>query len=83
MSAAVANAIGLLGSLLMVIGYIYSNVARRIDLRWFNALNLIGSLLLIYSLSIAFNLASMVLEIVWGLIATFGLVKALRARARP
>lgn len=83
MSVQIANAVGLAGSVLMVAGYLYSNIARRIDLRLFNALNLVGSILLIYSLSIAFNLASMTLEIVWGLIAAFGLVRALRMRARP
>lgn len=82
MSLAVANLVGLVGSALMVVGYAYSNLSRAMNYVWFNALNLVGSVLLILSLSVAFNLASMLLEIVWGLIAALGLLKAL-ATGRP
>ncbi len=80
MNGVLADAIGLVGSALFVIGYLYSNVAKTIDFRLFNALNLVGAVLLIISLSVHFNLASMALEICWGLIAAFGLIKALRSR---
>ena len=80
MSLLAANIVGLIGSALMVVGYAYSNIARQLNFTLFNALNLVGSLLLIASLSVAFNLASMLLEIAWGAIALVGLVKALRAR---
>jgi hypothetical protein len=80
MSVGLANLVGLIGSALMVFGYAYSNVAKRMNYVLFNALNLVGSILLILSLSVAFNLASMLLEIVWGLIAAAGLAKALLAR---
>ena len=46
----------------------------------FNLLNLVGSLLLIWSLTVHFNLASMTLEIVWTIIALLGLVKALKRK---
>ena len=45
---------------------------------WFNLLNLVGSLLLIASLTIHFNLASMALEIVWAAIAVIGLANTIR-----
>ncbi len=73
-----ANIVGMVGSALMVFAYGYSNLAATIDFRLFNALNLIGALLLIASLSIHFNMASMALEIVWAIIALFGLVQTYR-----
>ena len=80
MNGTLADVIGLIGSAVMVIAYAYSNVARRIDLLFFNLLNLIGAVLLITSLSVHFNLASMALEIVWMGIAGFGTAKAWIAR---
>jgi hypothetical protein len=62
----------------MVIAYAYSNLTKVLNFTLFNLLNLIGSLLLIYSLMVHFNVASMALEIIWVVIALFGLAKALR-----
>ena len=83
MSSWLANAIGLIGSAILVAGYAYSNMAARVNFALFNVLNLVGALLLIVSLSVHFNLASMLLEIVWSAIALLGLAKALRSRTRP
>lgn len=81
MTSMAANIIGLVGSALMVIAYAYSNImAARMNFVLFNILNLIGSLLLIASLTVHFNLASMALEIVWAIIALFGLVKTWSGR---
>jgi hypothetical protein len=44
----------------------------------FNGLNLVGSVMLGASLTVHYNMASMALEIVWGTVALFGLMKALR-----
>jgi hypothetical protein len=76
-----ANGIGLIGSGMMVFAYAYSNVATAIDFRLFNLLNLVGALMLIASLTVHFNLASMALELVWAFIALFGLVRAMRRTA--
>ena len=73
------DAVGLVGSTLFVIAFIYANRAEVLDKRWFNALNLVGALLLLWSLWHRFNLAAFVLEVVWGLIALVGLIAALRA----
>lgn len=81
MDSILANIIGMLGSGLMVIAYAYSNLAKAINFTVFNLLNLVGSLLLIASLTVHFNMASMALEIVWALIALIGLVAALRRKA--
>ena len=68
MSGGLADAIGLAGSALFIAAFLYSNIAKAIDFRWFNAANLIGAVLLIASLSVHFNLAAMVLEVSWGAI---------------
>lgn len=73
-----ASIIGLIGSGLMIIAYAYSNMAKALNFTLFNLLNLIGALLLLYSLTIHFNVASFALEVVWALIALIGLAKALR-----
>ncbi|MBV2150646.1 hypothetical protein KRZ98_20800 [Sphingobium sp. AS12] len=73
-----ANIVGLLGSGLMVVAYAYSNIAKELNFLWFNLLNLVGSLLLIASLTIHFNLASMALEIIWAVIAVIGLANTIR-----
>ncbi|UZW56469.1 hypothetical protein NUH86_06800 [Sphingobium sp. JS3065] len=73
-----ANVIGLIGSGLMVVAYAYSNMAKVLNFILFNLLNLVGALLLTYSLTVHFNVASMALEVVWAFIALIGLAKALR-----
>ena len=82
MTIDLATVVGLVGSALMVIAYAYSNMAKRIDFLVFNLLNLVGALLLISSLTVHFNMASMALEIVWAAIALFGLLQVLRGKTR-
>lgn len=81
MNPVLADAVGLVGSAVLVAGYAYSNMASRVNFVLFNALNLIGALLLLISLTVHFNLASMLLEVVWSGIALLGLVKAMRRTA--
>ena len=77
----IPNIVGLIGSALMAIAYAYSNiVAARMNFVLFNLLNLVGSAMLIASLAVHFNIASMALEILWAVIAFFGLIKALSGR---
>ena len=80
MSPLVANIIGIIGSVLFMGGFIYANRARQIDKLLFNAINLAGAILLLISLSVHFNLAAVILETAWGLIALSGIIRALRAR---
>jgi hypothetical protein len=75
-----ADTIGLVGSALFVAAFLYANAAKDMDKLLFNALNLIGAVLLLYSLSIHFNLASTVMEVAWAGIAFVGLVQAIRTR---
>ena len=76
MSPLLADIVGLVGSAIMVVAYAYSNVAKQLDFMLFNLLNLVGAALLIASLTVHFNLASMTLEIVWAGIALIGLIRA-------
>ncbi len=76
-----ADIIGICGSILFIGGFAYANMAKSMNKILFNVLNLIGAILLLISLSVHFNLAAVVLEIAWGIIATIGLISALRARS--
>lgn len=77
-----ANVVGLIGSAIMVVAYAYSNMAETLNFVIFNLMNLVGALLLIWSLTVHFNLASMALEVVWAAIALLGLGNALK-RKKP
>lgn len=78
-----ADLIGFAGSFLIVAAFAYSNMARSMNLLAFNVANFFGAALLAVSLTVNYNLPTMVLEIVWMGIALFGIVKALRARGKP
>lgn len=82
MTLGFADILGLIGSVLMLAAYAYSNAARSLNFALFNLLNLVGSGLMIASLTVSFNLAAMLLEIAWAGIAAVGVVKALTARRR-
>ncbi|WP_338027967.1 CBU_0592 family membrane protein [Croceibacterium selenioxidans] len=75
-----ADVIGLIGSALFIGAFAYANLTKTLNKAAFNLANLIGSILLLISLSVNFNLAAFVLETAWGAIAAAGLVMALRAR---
>lgn len=76
----IANIVGILGGILIVAAYAYANVANPVRLLPYNLVNLAGALLLTLSLMVHFNLASLLLEIVWMAIAIYGIVKALRKK---
>ena len=73
-----ADIIGICGSVLFIGGFVYANMAQTLNKLLFNALNLVGAVLLLISLSVNFNLAAVVLEVAWGGIAFVGLIRALR-----
>jgi hypothetical protein len=80
MSQTLADAIGLAGSALFIAAFAYANVSKHLNKVLFNLANLLGAILLLISLSVSFNLAAVVLEVVWGLIAGAGLITALVKR---
>lgn len=77
-----ADWVGLLGSAMFIIGFAYANVSKAMDKIAFNALNIGGAVLLLVSLSVHFNLAAVVLEAIWALIATAGLIGEVVRRQR-
>jgi hypothetical protein len=76
-----ADIIGICGSVLFIGAFIYANISPAMNKILFNIINLIGAILLLISLSVHFNLAAFILEAAWMMIAIFGLITALRARA--
>ncbi|RRQ51077.1 CBU_0592 family membrane protein [Sphingorhabdus wooponensis] len=75
-----ADLIGFAGSFFIVAAFAYSNLTAKMNALWFNVANFLGAALLTISLTVNFNLPTMVLEIVWMAIALFGITKALMAR---
>ncbi len=76
-----ADVIGICGSVLFISAFLYANISPSMNKVLFNIFNLIGAILLLISLSVHFNLAAVILEVAWAMIAIFGLVTALRAKA--
>jgi len=79
-SATAATVIGLIGSAIFLFAFAYANAAAKMDPLLFNALNLVGAICLLISLSVHFNLAAFILEACWAVIAIWGLARALRRR---
>ena len=75
-----ADLIGFAGSFFIVAAFAYSNLTTQMNALWFNLSNFVGAALLTVSLTVNFNLPTLVLEIVWMAIALFGIAKALKAR---
>lgn len=80
MNGTIADAIGICGSVIFIAAFIYANQAKVMDKILFNAANLIGAAMLLFSLAINFNLAAFVLEVAWAVIAMIGLISAVRAQ---
>lgn len=78
-----ADAVGICGSVLFIAAFVYANRAQVLNKRLFNALNLLGAILLLVSLSVHFNLAAVLLETAWAAIALAGLISALREPSLP
>jgi hypothetical protein len=76
MGLSIFDAIGMLGTLLVVLAY-YLLQLERTDPRGltYNMINLVGALLLLLSLCFNFNLASFVIEVFWIGASLIGLYK--------
>ncbi|MCB1706449.1 MAG: hypothetical protein KDI17_16400 [Halioglobus sp.] len=75
----IIDTIGMLGTALVVLAY-YLLQLERTDPKGlaYNMINLVGAVLLLFSLCFHFNLASFVIEIFWIVASLIGLVKYLR-----
>ena len=70
-----SNIIGILGVFLVLLAYflLQSNIISNKEAR-FSLLNLIGAVLILYSLLFHWNLASVIIEIAWITISIQGLI---------
>ena len=82
LSPFIAYLIGFAGSFFIVAAFAYSNLTTQMNALWFNVSNFVGAALLTVSLTVNYNLPTMVLEVVWMAIAIFGILKALKTRSK-
>ncbi|WP_269514967.1 CBU_0592 family membrane protein [Brevundimonas subvibrioides] len=75
--------LGIFGVLLILVAYAGATAGRLDPKQWpALCLNLIGALLILWSLSVDFNLSAALMEGAWALVAVAGLVRlALRRQA--
>jgi hypothetical protein len=78
------DALGIFGSLLIVIAY-FANLRGALPTTSYAycLLNLIGALLILFSLWRAWNLAAAIMEGFWAAISAYGLVRAVTLRVQP
>lgn len=80
----IANPIGIVGVVLVLIAYTLLQIDRMSqDSIAYSLLNVIGSVLILYSLCYYWNLASGIIEIAWLIISIYGLCKSIRLRKHP
>ena len=82
MSTLLTDAVGMTGTLLVVLAY-YLLQLEKVDPRGltYNLMNLVGAVLLLISLTYTFNLASFVIEFFWIGASLIGLWKLYRSRS--
>jgi hypothetical protein len=78
----ITDAVGMLGTLLVVLAFFLLQLERT-DPKGFsyNLLNLLGALFLLFSLCFNFNLASFVIELFWIAASLIGMWRFWRRRA--
>ncbi|MDX2095155.1 MAG: hypothetical protein SFW64_04370 [Alphaproteobacteria bacterium] len=75
--------IGLAAPVLFLFAYAMISIGRwQAESLRFQLMNFFGAIAILISLSKDFNLPVFILEICWGAISVYGIVKALRARRR-
>ncbi len=76
-----SNHVGIVGVILTLLAFYLINMnkvtSKSLSYQW---LNLVGSILLLYSLLFHWNLASVLIEIAWISISLLGLYRALKHR---
>ena len=71
--------VGLVGVASMLLAYGAMMLGKLREGLLFHAMNLVGSLMVLYSLLHDWNLPTFVIEIAWSAVAAFGIWKVLRA----
>ena len=75
---------GLIGVFMMLVAYALSAMGRiKVDAWPALTVNLVGAMLVVWSLLHAFNLSAFVMESAWGLVALVGLIKLALKRNPP
>ena len=78
-----SNVIGMVGVIMVLLAYFFSQTGKlTIDSLTFSLSNLIGSILIIFSLVFHWNLSSFIIEIVWCGISLMGLIRVLLRRKK-
>ena len=73
--------LGVLGSFIIIAAYFASQCGWVEASDWrFPSANLIGALLILLSLMVAWNLAAFVMEVFWIAISIYGLLRSARVR---
>ena len=72
----IADPLGLVGVILLLIAYFFLSTGRWIaDSMVYQIYNLVGAILILYSLCFHFNLSSFVIEIAWVIISLIGIAR--------
>lgn len=78
------DAAGVFGVVLILIAYAGATVGRLDPKQWpALTMNLIGALLILWSLSVDFNLSAALMEGAWALVAMAGLVRLAFRKSSP
>jgi len=74
------NIVGIAGVLLIVAAYLLLQAGKlSVKNIWYSLMNLVGALLITYSLFFDWNLSAFVIEIFWLLISTYGIIRYFRS----
>ncbi len=80
---ALANPLGILGVVLILIGYFLLSTDRwSAKSMRFQLVNCIGAILILYSLFFYWNLSSVVIEVAWIIISIVGMFRIMQDRKR-
>lgn len=78
-----ANVVGMIGTFCIVAAYLLMQL-NKLDPKGmnFNLINLVGAVLLLISLMVHFNLASVVIEVFWIIASIIGIYNIWRSKTR-
>lgn len=78
-----ANIVGMIGTFCIVAAYLLMQL-NKLDPKGlvFNVVNLLGAVLLLISLMVHFNLASVVIEVFWIIASLIGIYNIWRSKTR-
>ncbi|HSW94340.1 MAG TPA: hypothetical protein VLJ15_08335 [Gammaproteobacteria bacterium] len=78
----IADPVGLIGVILLLIAYFFLSTGRWLsDSLTYQVYNLLGAVMILYSLCFHWNLSSFVIEVAWVMISLIGIAR-IQARRR-